>query len=200
MKKSILLLGALLATCVHAANVYVLSDFSNFTPSFYDPFSSWSSATAQSGPTSFTIADFGAGTPKNDGVFYVNLGAAQDFSAYDTITFSGSVFTGNATTQVSFFFEDINANGGVATFNISALSGGPVSLNLGGLFSQIDQTQVKLWGFTTQNQFDGSKNFAVTFDEVKLSTTVVPEPATYAAIFGGLALTAAIYRRQRRRE
>lgn len=198
MKKLLILFtGLLLALPMHAA-VLNLSDFSAFTPTYFGFTGSWSVDTAQSGPTSFTVANFGAGQPKNDGSFTSWLASTQDFSSYSYVNLSGSAFAGNTTTSLGFFVEDADGNSGLATFSTADFASGFSSVSLAGLYSVIDPSHIVNWGFSTENQ-DGSKNFAFTFDQVSLSTTAIPEPSTYAAMAGGLSLFAAMVARRRRR-
>jgi hypothetical protein len=198
MKKALLLiLGASLALAAHATTL-TLSDFESFTPSYYGLSGSWSANTALSGPTSFTIADFGTGTPKNDGSFAVILGSTQNFSAYQFVNLAGSAFTGNATTSIAFSVEDLDGNSGLATFDLANFVSGSGTASLDGLFSMVDATHIVSWGITTENQ-NGASNFAFTFDQVSLSSTsAIPEPSTYAALAGGLGLVCAIVIRRRR--
>lgn len=194
MKKTLLLiLGATTALAAQASTL-ILSDFDSFAPSSYGIGGSWSATTALSGTSSYTIADFSAGTPKNDGSFIVSLPSVQNYSAYAEVNLMGSVFSGNASDSVSFFMEDQDGNAGVTTFD---LVNGTATKNLSGLYSQVDETRVVIWGFTTENQM-GDKNFAFTFDKVSLTiASVIPEPSSYASYMGLVALTGVLTLRRR---
>lgn len=200
MKKSLLTLVGALAALPLAASAadYVLTDFSGFTPSYYGFGGSWSASTSRSDPSIFTIGDFGGGTPVNDGSFGVLLGASQDFSAYESITLTGSAFTGNATTDFAIYFEDIDGSAGNATFTVADFAGGTATVNLSPLFAMLDEAHVVAWGITTENQF-GDTAFAFSFDQISLTLApvAIPEPSTCAALAGVLGLaTAALIRRR----
>ncbi len=198
MKKLTLLATAMLLALKASAGVFNLSDFTTFTPSFYGLAGSWSADTALSNPTTFTIADFGNGAPKNDGSFTVNLGSAQDFSTFQYVHLVGSAASGNTTGMFSFFVEDINSDSGLATFNMSDFAAGFGTANLSGMYSQLDPTQIVRWGFSTENQL-GDESFAFNFDQVSLSTiSVIPEPSTFAAGIGALAFLGVVWMRRRR--
>lgn len=199
MKKALLLLSGLLLALPLSAGVVNLSDFSSFAPSYYGFSGSWSADTAQSGPDSFTIADFSAGTPKNDGSFTKFLGSTQNFSSYSYVLLNGTASSGNATSNLAFFLEDADGASGMATFQLANFTGDFAALSLSGLYSALDPTRIVSWGFTTENQF-GDKNFAFTFDHVALSTTPIPEPSTYAALLGAATLGIVAIRRRRRTE
>jgi hypothetical protein len=197
MKKLITLFtGLLLVLTTHASTALVLSEFDSFMPTIYG--GSWSAGTAQSGGNSFTIGNFSAGVPKNDGSFTRFFGSAQDFSSYQFVNLTGSAFTGNAANSFAFFVEDGDGNSGLATFDVLDFGKGYASVNLAGLYSNLDPSHVVSWGFTTENQ-EGDVPFAFTFDQVSLSVSPIPEPSTYAAMVGGVSLFAAMVARNRRR-
>lgn len=197
MKNLLLLTGALLTVSANAATL-TLSDFSDFTPTYYGLSGSWSAQTATSAPTTFSIENTGSSTPRNDGSFTVDLGGSQDWSAYQFVNLNGVAGADNATGQFSFFVEDSSGSSTVVTFNIADFVSGSSSLSLTNLFAGVDASQIVNWGFSTENQA-GNKDFAFTFDNLTLSTTAVPEPSTYALWTAGLGLAAAgVLRRQRR--
>ncbi|MBC8040831.1 MAG: PEP-CTERM sorting domain-containing protein [Opitutaceae bacterium] len=196
-----LLLAGLIALPLAArADTLVLSEFENFTPSAYGFFTSWSPDTSFSGPTSFAIGDFGNGTALNDGSFTYYPGATLDLSGYESVTFTGAALAGNTTQDFAFFFEDADGLSGVANFQIGDFTAtGNVTLSLTDLFSLIDESRVSGWGVSTESQF-GDQTFAFSFDQLSVyaapEPAPVPEPATYSALAGLIALACAALRRR----
>jgi len=204
MKRFLLLLAvALGATAAHAQ--LVLSDFSNFTPDAYSQSfpvdaTSWSSLTAQSGPTSFTIGDFGSGAPSGalGNGFYQFLATPADWSGYTTVTLTGLTAPANATPYLYFQVQDENFSSAVTAFALTDFSGGTATVTVPLSLDGIDATQITSWAFVVE-EFDNPQ-FGFTFDKVELATATaaVPEPATYAALLGAAVLLGAVVRRVRR--
>lgn len=200
-----LLLAASLAA-VSQAESLLLSDFSNFydpatvtlSGSFYD--GPWSVDTTLSGPTSFTIADFGHGTPSasSGNAFIKWLGnETQDWSAYTTIELTGLTLAGNATATLNFQIEDANGFFALTSFNLADFVGGISTVSVAINSYGIDLTQVTHWGFQVDAFESPAPAFAFEFDNLALSTVVIPEPSTVAIALGGVAFAAGMWRRRR---
>lgn len=198
MKYLVSLLAAALATAAAHAEL-VVSDFSHFTPNEYSGAfdgGPWSELTAVSGAETFTIDDFGSGAPSGaiGNRFVSFLDAPQDWSQFTTVTLHGTPTSGNETAHLYLYFEDatFSFTSGIQ-FDLANFSDGEesVALDFGGL----DPTQITAWGFTVMDP--GTPAFGFTFDQLTL--TAVPEPSTYAALVGALALGVAGARRWRRK-
>lgn len=206
--KRLLCLLALCAGTLHA-QLITLSDFSNFTPGYYSqPFpadnTSWSELTSQSGPTSFSIGDFGSGAAGGaiGNGFIEFLPTESDWSAYTSVTLQGVGSLFNQTPTLFFYVESVVMVDGAdeITTALTAFDLTDFDAQIGLLsvvaplnFEGIDPTRVTAWGFVVQ-EFDNPA-FSFTFDNVGL--TAIPEPSTYAMISGALALAAAVGRRMR---
>lgn len=204
MKRLLLILTlSVSAGAIHAQSL-LLSDFSNFLPSAYSTSfdgGPWSELTTASGPTAFTIGDFGNGSPSGSlgNGFTQWLGdTPQNWSAYARVELTGFTLPSNHTPSLRFYVEDFDgANSASTAFNLADFSGGlttvvvPISFTGG-----VDATRIAFWGFTVSEFGINPPNFGFTFDNLVISA--VPEPSAYAAIIGGFALLAAVvYRRFR---
>ncbi|MES2696433.1 MAG: PEP-CTERM sorting domain-containing protein [Verrucomicrobiota bacterium] len=151
-------------------------------------------ATNDTGSTisSFTLGysgeqwrDGGAATPISQ-TMVVQYGFGTSFSAVTGWTTAGSGF--NFTSPV---FANLSA-GAAVDGNVAGKTTG-----LGGTISASWTSGATLWvRFIETN--DAGNDHSLAIDDFSLSTAAIPEPGTYAAIIGGLALAGAIYRRSRR--
>ena len=192
---SIIALFAASALGLSAATL-TFSDFSNFAPGYFA--GSWDENTFQSGPETFAVGNFGAGSAVNNGSFGVFIGTI-DLTGYTQVTLTGFASAGstaNATEFLNFFVMDENLNTAIAQYTLTSFGTGsvPTAVSLLIDLSGIDPTKVTDWGFGTT--ISGADAFAFTFTKVEVSTSAIPEPSTYAALFGAAALTAALRRRQ----
>lgn len=143
-----------------------------------------------------------------------NTGVPLVANSTYTLSFTMGYVSGDYIGKASYAFELDTYNG---SYNIlNSISGGPVSTN-GGAFStsnpsgsltatvtfttgasvSSDPIAIK-WSSTNAGTtaFVDSNYFG--FDNVTLSyVSAIPEPSTYAAIFGGLALGFVVWRRRR---
>jgi len=194
MKPAFLVLALAAITSAASAQT-VVSDFSNFVPDEYSAGldgGAWSADTASSGPDTFTIGDFGQGLPSgNAGNRFVSfLPGVQDWSSFTSVTLHGSVLPTNETPFLYLYLEDANFSSSTWNeFNLANFADGVETITLD--FMGLDPTQITAWGFAVLDQ--QLPQFGFTFDQL----TVVPEPATYAAMFAALALGVVVYRRRR---
>ncbi len=113
------------------------------------------------------------------------------------VTFIAQRDTGNATSTLTIQFEDSSLNTQVysvatSAFNIGSLTTVSIALAWTGGFNP---TQITGWSIGGGGITTAGPDFAMTFDSLAL-TTAIPEPSTYAAIFGVLTLGLAAYRRR----
>jgi len=199
--KSIFALFLAGALCASAqAQSLLLSDFSSFTPGYFSQGfeGPWSDATSFSGPSSFSIADFGNGTPTDSvgNAFIQWLGETpQDWTGFSQVVLSGNTLTGNVAANLNFYVEDISGQTALTAFSLTDFSHGlstvSAELNLGG----IDASQIVFWGFQV-NSFDSpSSPIGFEFDNASLATAVIPEPSTWALVVGGSVFAMAVRRR-----
>jgi hypothetical protein len=155
------------------------------------------------------------GNPFNDSSSYAVLGdSGQTFTndlllAVDgnfAIVFEANVFgqgVGANTWQLNFAAQD-TTNASTIGWGVSADGANYTSLGLTSSLTGADSGFSVIAG----SAFDGEDQvfFRGTFagvdtraliDNVGIGGTIVPEPSTYAVIFGSLALTIAVYRRRR---
>lgn len=194
MKKLLLAAAALLTAAGLQAQI-VLADFST-APDVGQATGSWSSATVSTTGGVFTI---GAGADNSGAQFIdvstLNVGPASN---YLSLAVTARIDAGNAATQFTVNLFDDQGNGIVsAVFNSSSFntSGFTTATAVLGLYD----------GATTANvnvalvQIAGGGNtsaFRFSFDQIAATANVIPEPSTYAAIIGALALGLAAYRRR----
>lgn len=111
------------------------------------------------------------------------------------VTFTAQRDVGNLASSLTIQFEDSSLNTQVYSVSTSAFNLGSMStVNIALAWTTVDPTQITGWNIGGGNAPPGSSAFRMTFDNMSL--TAVPEPSTYAAIFGGLALGFAAWRRR----
>jgi len=193
--KKLNLLAFLLAASICPIRAQIISDFSNFTPSWYSP--GWDESVAESGPSSFAIGNFGNGQPVDDGGFGVWLGeAGLDWSGYTHIYLTGVAVAGlapNVATSFNFFLIDADFNTAIVTFDMSDFTT-QTEVGRSIEWSGVDATRITDWGIGTS--MSGTDDFAFTFD--RASFTSVPEPSSALLLVGGMVL--ALGGRWRRRK
>jgi len=137
------------------------------------------------------------GSAVNDGAFYDINPLTGSWSSFNAIQITARKDEGNTADLFNFY---IDTNSGEVSYAIpvytnlftSTLS--TVTVNIPSLGS-VPPNAVEVWGITTTA--GGSDAFRMTFDSIALTT--IPEPSTYAAIFGALTLGGVCYRRYRRK-
>jgi hypothetical protein len=198
-----LFVAGLLATAAQAQSL-LLSDFSSshFVVDSYIVASEgpWSDATASYGATSFSIGDFGNGTPSGHygNGFMQYLGdTPQDWTAFSSLELTGTTLASNATATLGFYMEDVAGESSLTTFALSDFVNGAtvlISLNKVG----IDMGNIQFWGFQVMDFNSSAPEFGFEFDNALVTAaSAVPEPSTYALMFGGVALFGAVLRRRR---
>lgn len=116
------------------------------------------------------------------------------------LTFQGSgsatswLSTGTATSNTSYLPSDLNVTGGNISFG-SSVSHGQYT---GSRTNQTSLADYKSLVLNSSNWTTGTGNSGtLSLDTTAFTVSAIPEPSTYAAIFGGLALVgAAIHRRR----
>jgi len=196
-----LLLAGVLGATAHAQSL-LLSDFSSFTPGYYSQAfdGAWSEATALSGPTSFTIADFGNGTPSDSAgnAFIQWLGdTPQDWSQYASIELTGAALAGNSATTLNFYLEDAFGHSSLTAFSLGDFSLGLTTVTAALDVTGLDLAHIAFWGFQV-NGFDSpAAAIAFEFDNAALVGSAIPEPSTVALLLGGAGLAVALVRRRK---
>lgn len=195
MKKILALFIVFFASTAISRAQITFDDFSS-TPSGYE-FGSWTAATSASSGV-FTVASpadnsgsYLYAAPITTGPFnFTSLNITQ-------VTVTARIDVGNAAQGFLITFFDSAYNGALAgTFSTASFSSGfttqTVTLNVyagGGSASDISY-----YGIAGSGTTDA---FRVSFDSIAVSAAAVPEPTTYAGIFGLLALGFAAWRRRK---
>lgn len=201
MKTFIPLLAAFTLGAAAQADTLLLSDFSDFAPDtyLYTGTGQWSEATAQSGATSFTIGDFGAGTPTAayGNAFVQWLGETpQDWSSFTYVNLAGAVFTGNAAATINFYIEDNQFHTALTAFTLADFAAGLTTVSKQIDFGNVAPNDVSYWGFQVADFTEPAPAVGFTFDNVSVSTSAIPEPSTYAALLGGAVGAFVLLRRR----
>jgi hypothetical protein len=208
MKKHILAL--LVAVSSVAANAQVvLDDFSNTIRSGFTSFyGSWSSTGSQTIGSEVPIAgltqgsgfysiDSASATNADTAKLEIYLASPTSLSGTTQLTLAAQALAGNAASSLRVFLFDGNGIVGSAAFNLSSFPTGSfttvsqtLTLNSGASLAAVE-------GFViTGNIPGGSAAFRVAFDTL-IAGVPIPEPSTYAAIIGALALGLVAYRRRK---
>lgn len=181
---------ALLAT-VAGAQVIVLDDFNTGTVSGQTKAgTSWVGQVTQNS-TTITIG----GTAQNDNG-WEDTGLSLDLSAMNFIYITGQRDSGH-TAGANFVVEFIDSSLGAQQFTVlsnSFLIGSMTVVEIAIGSWTINASQITDWtigGGTTP-----TVPFRMTLDNLKVSAAAIPEPSTYAAMAGALALGLAVWRRR----
>ncbi len=201
MKHIITVCAALALGLSTRADTTQLSDFSNFTPGayFYTDSGRWSADTARSDTTTFSIGNFGSDTPRaaNGNGFYQWLGdTPQDWSQLGYVNLTGVALASNAATTINFYIEDNNFQTSLTAFTLADFASGLSTVSKQIDFGGIALDDISYWGFQVSDFSDPAPAFGFTFDNVSVSTSAIPEPSTYAALFGGAVGVFVLLRRR----
>jgi hypothetical protein len=155
--------------------------------------SSWNGNVSQTTTTMTVNAhdDNGWGTTS------VNINA----SSMNYVNFTALRDASNAASTLTIQFEDASLNTKVYTVATSSFAVGSlttVSVALTNFSNGFDTTSITGWNIGGGNNASNGPVFAMTFDNLSLSATPIPEPSTYAAIFGLSCLGLAVARKYKR--
>eukprot|EP01034_Spumella_vulgaris_P010675 gene10675-13548_t len=198
MKNFILLLSLAAALfCRPVSAQIVLDDFTTGTqPGQGDAMGSWVGQVTQNA-TTLTIA----GTAHDDNGWGVFNLVPFDASAMQFITITAQLDAGN--TAGSFNVQFFDDNFGGQAFSISPslfLTGVMTTVTIPiGAWSGIDPTILNAWTIGGGNVATNGPDFRMTLDQLALTPSAVPEPATNAALAGIFMLGIALWRRRRLR-
>lgn len=200
MKKALTVISALLllpaAVFANPPASYVLDDFNNGTITGSPAEgTTWAApGNVIFNPTTITIG----GTAKDDngwGAFFNE--PLTTISFYDQLSIIGQIDAGH---QAQFFkIEFLNANFETKVFQVAF----PAQFLVGSLstvvipldWSGFDTSAILGWSIGGGEAAPNS-NFRMTLDNIALTSSSIPEPSTYAAIIGMLALGFVAYRRR----
>ncbi|WP_438480137.1 PEP-CTERM sorting domain-containing protein [Oleiharenicola lentus] len=159
--------------------------------------SSWAGQVTQ-GATTIVIG----GTAKDDNGFEYFPASFLNLSAFNQITVVGQRDVGNVATSFALSFDSFDGE----NFTTQVVSVAMSAFNIGSLTTvnipvawTIDATNIAYVSFGGGSI--GSAAFRMTLDNLAATTSVsaIPEPSTYAAIFGAMALGLVAYRRRQAR-
>lgn len=128
------------------------------------------------------------------------VSASINASTYNYLEIIARTESGNAS-NFSVRFEDSNLNEYVVTALSSSLSSSlstiyvPLNWTAANTANGFDSTSITAWGFGGSGL--GTVAFAYSVDKLSLTTSAVPEPATYAALFGVASLGFVAWRKRR---
>lgn len=157
--------------------------------------SSWVGQVTQ-GATTITIG----GTANDDNGWGVYNLTPFNASAMQSIAITGQLDTGHLATSFNVQFFDNSLVSQAFSISSSAFVTGSmttVSIAIGSWLG-IDATNLTAWTIGGGGTTTSGPAFRMTLDQLKLSPTAIPEPGTYAALAGVLALGLAIWRRRAR--
>lgn len=209
MKKPLfLLLLGLTAAAAHAQ--MVLEDFSNTIRTNYTAFyGSWSSTGSTTIGSEVPIA----GLTQGSGIFSIDSASATnsdtakleiyfanplDLRGTTQLTLEAQALAGNAAPSLRVFLFDGNGFVGSAAFDLTQFPTGSftsiaqlLTINSGASLAAVE-------GFViTGNIPGGSAAFRVALNTLMTGAAAIPEPSTYAALAGVLALGFVMHRRRR---
>jgi hypothetical protein len=207
MKKASLALVLLLGASQSVAQIITVSDFNApLSGQNFSTANSWDSPVDQLTVSAgiLTIGPVSGGSPSDAGEFaYVDLAAPIDatglMSGSPVITVLARIDAGNTALGFAVNFYD---SGGIAaitsTFSVSDfLPQGSFTSAFSSLSLHPSNGDISdIVSFGIAGIGNGNALFRFSFDAIQVSATVIPEPSTYAAIIGLLALGYVAYRRR----
>jgi hypothetical protein len=183
---------ALLASVVGAQTI-VLDDFNTGTVSGATKAgTSWFGQVTQNG-TTITVG----GTAMNDNG-WEDTGLSLDLSAMNFIYVTAQRDSGH-NVATNLVVELIDSSLGAQQFTVSTSSflvGTLTQVEIAIGSWTIDPSQITDWTIGGGTPSPGTLAFRMSFDNLQVSATAIPEPSTYAAMAGALALGLAAWRRR----
>jgi len=190
MNKRITILSAL-AICVVSVNAQtiLLDNFNLGTAT--GAVVGGTSWVGQVTPNATTITVGGTAGDQNG---WAATGQNIDASAMNWVAITAQVDSGNVAASVAVRFTDASLVSEIVNVSMISFTSSLTTVYIPVAWtSGIDNSAITSWSIGGGNV--GSSTFHMTFDNLAL-TTAVPEPATYAVIFGALALGFVAYRRR----
>jgi len=136
------------------------------------------------------------GSATDDGAFFDWNPLTESWGNYSAVQITARRDAGNVAANFYLYAEIDGMSTPYALPISTSLFGTTLSTVTVDLLPTISPTDViSIWGITTTAS--GTDAFRMTFDSIAL--TSIPEPSTYAAIFGALTLGGVCYRRYRRK-
>lgn len=195
MKKFLPLLSALLllGTPAAAQMALVLDDFTaGAQPREGAAMGTWAGQVTQNATT------ISVGGTANAGLGWGVFNLVPTFSAagMQNISIKGQLDAGNVADTLVITFYDTNLGSQPFTLNATLFTTGTISkVDIPiGAWVTADPTQLNGWTISAANP--NPALVAMTFDQIAL-TSSIPEPGTYAALAGVLALGFAVWRRRK---
>lgn len=144
--------------------------------------------------TTITIA----GTAHDDnGWGVLNLVPTFDASGMLSITVTGQLDSGNAAGFFNVQFFDANSHSQAFSISSSSFTTGMTTVSISlGPWTTADPTILNGWKIGGGDIVTTGPDFRMTLDQLALSPSAIPEPGTYAALIGALALGVAVWRRR----
>ncbi len=175
-----------------SAQTFILDDFgSGNATGGVNATTSWFGQISQSA-TALTVG----GTALSDsGWEALNL-TLPDLSGYSYLALTAQLSASNAANNIFVTF-DAGGPTQTITFTASSFSVGSMTTVYVPITWSIDASMIEAWNIGGGAVPPGTSTpaFRMTFDKLAL-TTAVPEPSTYAAMAGALALGLAVWRRR----
>lgn len=201
----LLLCGAALLCAHRAAAQVVLNDFSGFVVTDQTFFlGEWSTGDDVTALTTFTqnsgtYSIVAASSADSAGALYYfssDQSTTLDLTGYDSLLLTGTVLSDSTATTVVISLLDLSGNTAYATLSLASLASVGWTSAAFNLSSGFDLTSVVGFQITGGDAY-ASSIVSLTLDSLSaVSTTAVPEPSTYAALFGVAALGVVGWRRR----
>jgi hypothetical protein len=194
MKKILALLSACSFAGLVQAQVYVLDNFN--TPGATGAVlsgTSWVTAGNVTYPDTGTMK---VGGTALDDSGWGYTGASINATGLNFLAVTAKVDAGNAAAFLALGFSDSGLNSDAFSISTSLFTSVMSTVYVPVAWTNIDPADIVHWDMGGGTS--GLSAFRMTFDNIALSATgaAIPEPSTYAAIFGALALGLVAYRRR----
>ena len=191
MNKLISLLTLALLPIISNASTLLIDDFGGRF-GLADSLTSWTGLTPSGGLLTTTSS-----TKDDNG--WTQTGLALNLTPYSFLAITASVDTvNNVATNLAFTVEDGNTlNAKTFTVSMSSFSSSMSTVYVPISWVGFDATNIDMWNLGGGQPAPGANAFRMTFDNIAFTTSAVPEPATYAALFGVSVLGLAVWRKRR---